>query len=104
MVIVVFRFHVNPKADPEELGALTEKMGGLVGAMPGFIGMKDFAAQDGEVVVIAEFDSIETVDEWKAHPEHVAAQKRGREEFFADYRIQVCSLIRKGEFSAASGA
>ena len=101
MVVVVFRFHPHPDADLEEMGALTENMAKLVGAMSGFLGLKDYAAQDGEVVVVAEFDSIEAVDEWKAHPDHVVAQRRGREEFFADYRIQVCDVIRTREFTAS---
>lgn len=100
MVIVVFRFHANPQADLEELGALTQEMVALASEIPGFGGVKDFAAGDGEVVVIAEFDSLASVDVWKAHPDHVAAQERGRQEFFADYRIQVCDLIRTAEFSA----
>ena len=29
MIVVVFRVHVNPQADLEELGVLTQKMGGL---------------------------------------------------------------------------
>ena len=100
MILVIFRFTVNPDSDLEELGALNEKMGGLVSQMPGFLGVKDFAAQDGEMVVVAEFDSLESVDEWKAHPEHVAAQKAGRESFFASYQLQVCELIRSQEFTA----
>jgi heme-degrading monooxygenase HmoA len=74
-----------------------------VSKMPGFLSMKDFSAQDGEFHVIAEFDSLESVDAWKAHPEHLVAQRRGREEFFADYRIQVCNLIRASDFIAESG-
>jgi heme-degrading monooxygenase HmoA len=100
MVIVVFRFHARPEADLEEMGALTERMGAIVSKMPGFLGVKDFAAQDGEVAVIAEFESLEAVDAWKAHPEHVAAQRQGRKVFFADYRVQVCSLIRTSESTA----
>ena len=103
MVIVVFRFHAKPQANLEELGALSQKMGALVSQVPGFLAVKDFSAQDGEVVAIAEFDSLESVDAWKAHPEHLTAQQRGREEFFADYRIQVCNLIRTLEFTAKSG-
>ncbi len=100
MVIVVFRFHAKPNANLEELGALSGEMVALASKMPGFIAVKDFSAQDGEGVVIAEFESLESVDAWKAHPEHVAAQGRGREEFFADYQIQVCSLIRTTESAA----
>lgn len=100
MVMVVFRFHAHPQADLEELGALTQEMVGHVSEMPGFGGIKDFASEDGEVVVIAEFDSLDSVDAWKAHPDHMAAQRRGRQEFFADYQIQVCELIRSNEFVA----
>ena len=100
MVLVVFRFHVNPQADVEELGALTQEMGTLASEIPGFGGVKDFAAKDGEVVVIAEFDSLDSVDVWKAHPDHVAVQERGRREFFADYRIHVCESIRTSKFVA----
>jgi heme-degrading monooxygenase HmoA len=74
----------------------------LVSRMPGFVSIKDFSAQDGESLALVEFDSIESVDAWKAHPEHLVAQRRGREEFFADYRIQVCNLIRTSEFAAES--
>jgi hypothetical protein len=30
----------------------------------------------------------------------VAAQKRGRERFFSDYRIEVCDEVRSYEFHA----
>ena len=100
MVIAIFRFHVNPQANLEALGALNQQMGALVSKMPGFLAVKDFAAQDGEVLAIAEFDSLESIDAWKAHPGHVVAQRRGREEFFADYHIQVCNVIRTLSFTA----
>jgi heme-degrading monooxygenase HmoA len=103
MVIVVFRTHVKPQADLAQLNALNQRMVALVSQMPGFVSLKDFAAQDGEFLVLAEFDSLESVDAWKAHPEHHAAQWRGREEVFAEYRIQVCHVLRTADFTAASG-
>jgi heme-degrading monooxygenase HmoA len=103
MVIVVFRTHVKPQADLEKLNALNQQMVALVSQMPGFFSLKDFSAQDGEFLVLAEFDSLASVDAWKAHPEHRVAQRQGREEFFADYRIQVCHVIRTSDFTAESG-
>ena len=61
MVIVVFRTHVKPQADLEKLNALNQKMVALVSKMPGFLAIKDFSAQDGEFLVIAEFDSLKSV-------------------------------------------
>jgi heme-degrading monooxygenase HmoA len=103
MVIAIFRFHVHPQANLEELGALNQQMRALVSTMPGFLAVKDFSAQDGEVLALAEFDSLASLDAWKAHPEHVMAQRRGREELFADYHIQVCNVIRTVSFTATAG-
>jgi len=100
MVIVVFRANVKLQADATKLQTLFEKMVALVSKMPGFLSIKDFSAQDGETLALVEFDSLASVDAWKVHPEHLVAQRRGREEFFADYRIQVCNLIRTNEFKA----
>ena len=51
-----------------------------------------------EDVLGAEFDSVESVDAWKSHPEHLAAQARGRQEFFQGYRTQVCTEVRAQSF------
>ena len=100
MVVVVFRFRMKAQASMEEFGALVEEMKSLVAGIPGFVDVKDFAAEDGEIAAIAEFDSLESVEAWKNHPDHVAAQKRGREEFFEDYRLQVCSEVRSSGLTA----
>ena len=77
MVIVVFRMHVQPQADLAQLNALNQRMVALVSTMPGCVALKDFSAQGGEFLVLAEFASLASVDAWKAHPEHRAAQRRG---------------------------
>jgi heme-degrading monooxygenase HmoA len=59
-----------------------------------------FTAEDGEILALAEFDSLDALHAWKEHPEHVVAQQRGREEFFAAYRAQICSTIREATFKA----
>jgi heme-degrading monooxygenase HmoA len=94
MVVVVFRSRVMPGVE-QELGALGERMYALASAMPGFVSYKDFVAEDGENVAIVEFDSLEAVQAWGEHPEHRVAQRRGREEFFKEYHIQVCTPVRE---------
>lgn len=104
MVIAIFRFQVKPQADLEELNSLNQQLYAIVSQMPGFISVKDFMAEDGEAVAIAEFESLESLDAWKHHPEHVRAQQRGREGIFAKYRIQVCNVIRVTKFAAQAGS
>lgn len=70
----------------------------LAVSMPGFVSYKDFIAEDGENVSIVEFDTLEHLAAWKDHPEHRQAQADGRERFFSEYRIQVCSTVREYDF------
>lgn len=101
MVVVVFRSRMRqdlPEATLSELGAIAQRMHELASGMPGFISYKDFVAEDGENVSVVEFESPETLAAWRDHPEHKTAQERGRADFFAEYRIQVCGPIRDYAF------
>ena len=75
-------------------------MHAIVTNMPGFISVKMFTAEDREVLALAEFESLDALKAWKEPPEHVVPQQRGREEFFAEYRAQICSSIREATFRA----
>ena len=58
-----------------------------VSKVPWFISHKFFSAEDGESALLVEFDSLESENACRDHPVHVIAQRRGREEFFADVRV-----------------
>jgi heme-degrading monooxygenase HmoA len=94
MIVIVFRSRLRPGVDPSPLGPIGERMDALARQMPGFISYKDFASPDGENVTIVEFESAETLEAWRHHPEHLEAQRLGREQYFAEYRIQVCTPLR----------
>ena len=101
MVVIVFRARLRPNVDFKELEQLGQRMYAIASAMPGYISYQDFAAQDGENVSIVEFESEETLAAWREHPEHRSVQKRGREEFFSEYQIQVCKPVRESRFRLA---
>lgn len=94
MVVVIFRSRLRVGVDPSPLAPIGERMLALASEMPGFISYKDFAAADGESVSVVEFESLETLAAWRNHPEHLEAQRLGRDEYFADYQIQVCTPVR----------
>jgi heme-degrading monooxygenase HmoA len=99
IVIVVFKITHRPDmplADYEQTGT---RMVELVSSMPGFLGM-DYAATEGGELLVARFESHEALAGWRNQPEHQAAQERGRREFFAHYRIDVCEPVRSYEFQA----
>jgi heme-degrading monooxygenase HmoA len=47
---------------------------------------------------VPRFESQQALEAWRDHAEHVAVQERGREVFFEDYWMDVCSTIRSYEF------
>jgi heme-degrading monooxygenase HmoA len=99
-VVVVFRSRLRADVDLDALEMVAARMYELASAMPGFISYKDFIADDGESVSIVEFADAASLLAWRNHPEHQRVQQRGREEFMAEYRIQVCRPEREYGFSA----
>lgn len=94
MTVTIFRSRLNSEhaAAYYEMAA---RMRTLAEGMPGFISFKTFNAEDGERVSIIEFESEETLRAWREHPEHREAQALGRTVFYAEFQIQVCSIIRQ---------
>jgi heme-degrading monooxygenase HmoA len=88
---------VNPDAQ-EEYMQWAARMSELAQKMPGYISHKGFQAQDGERVTIVEFESEAAQQAWRLHPEHIKAQKKGRTDFYLEYRVQVCSVQRESAY------
>jgi len=103
MIVVVFR--ARPRAgigqDYMELGM---RMSDLARTMPGHISHKSFASEDGEWLTIVEFASEAELRAWREHPEHLAAQQKGRDLYYAEYQIQICEVKRESKFKAEGGA
>ena len=101
MVVTVFRSYAKKDLDPQLLPEI-EKRGArmyeLASRMPGFLSYKDFQAADGETLSIVEFESIEHVRAWHAHPEHREVQQWARAAVFAQYDIKTCEVVRTLRF------
>ena len=102
MVITLFRSRLRPEAC-EEYERWAHRMNQLAAAMPGFVSIKTFAADDGERLSIIEFESEAAHGAWRDHPEHREAQRLGRERFYAEFQIQVCAPVRRYGFSRGAG-
>jgi heme-degrading monooxygenase HmoA len=101
VIVVVFRITHREDLVTSEYEELGARMGEIVGAMPGFLGM-DYAPVEGGELLVVRFDSHEALDAWREEPEHRIAQQLGRERFFAQYRIEVCEVVRSYGFDAAA--
>jgi heme-degrading monooxygenase HmoA len=97
MVVVLFYSRLREDAGPD-YAPMAARMLQLARAMPGFRSFKSFAAPDGERLSVIEFESDEALRAWREHPEHREAQRRGRADFYAEYRLQSCTPLRESSF------
>ncbi len=97
MIVTVFRSRLRSEARDDYV-SLAERMSELARTMPGYISHKGFWAEDGERVTIVEFENEATMRAWRMHPEHRAAQQKGRDSFYEEYKVQVCEVVRESKF------
>ena len=101
MILTIFRSRLNQGIDAEYQEQV-ESTAPLAEQSTGFIGHKMFTAEDGERITVVEFESMEAQRAWSLTKEHKDAAKLGRKHFYAEYKIQICSVLRESSFSAPS--
>ena len=103
MVLLLFKTQPRPDIDQEAYQRASARMYELASKMPGFISIKGYTADDGERLSIVKFESAETMEAWRTHPEHVAVQRRARAEFYESYWAQAFTSVREYEWSRDGG-
>ena len=81
-----------------------DRMSALARTMPGYVEHKVFVAEDGERVTLVTFAEQASHDGWRTHPEHRAAQKVGRADYYVEYSIAVGTVERAGSWSRSEEA
>jgi heme-degrading monooxygenase HmoA len=98
MVIVLIRTILREGADVAAYEQLNEQMDALVRGVPGFLSATGYRSDDGDEISIVRFESAEALRRWRDLPAHVEAQRRGRDELFAAYDVEVCEVVRAYDF------
>lgn len=99
MIVTIFRSRLRPE-HIDEYARVAERIHDLATKQPGFVSIQAYSAEDGERVSIVAFETLETHDAWRDHPEHREAQRLGRERFYSEYSLQVCRVERQYGFSS----
>ena len=71
---------------------LAEKMAALAQQQPGYLGMESAREELG--ITVSYWESVEAIRNWKMNSEHLFAQKKGREEFYAAYKVRIAKVER----------
>ena len=86
MIITIFQSRLNDE-HLEAYEKTAVRIEALARTMPGYVSIKFFVADDGERLSIVEFESWETMEAWRANPEHLDAQRLGREQFYTEFSV-----------------
>jgi heme-degrading monooxygenase HmoA len=100
MIVTVFRSRLRPES-AEQYFEWAARMSAVAKTMPGYISHKSFTAEDGERVTIVEFRDAESQRRWSTQMDHVDAKKKGRADFYVEYKLQICELMRESVYKAS---
>lgn len=70
-----------------------QRMLALAEGMDGFLGVESAREETG--ITVSYWTSLDAIAAWRQHPEHAAAQKRGREEWYTSFTTRVCRVERE---------
>lgn len=79
---------------------MAQRMVQLAERQPGFLGAESARDASGFGMTISYWDSLASITNWKAHPEHLVAQAAGRADWYARYALRVCKVERADTFIA----
>ena len=95
MIAVIFEVEMRPGRAQEYLD-LAASLRPELEKIDGFISVERFQSMttEGKYLSVSFWRDEQAVETWKNYAEHRAAQKRGKEEIFANYRIRVADVLR----------
>ena len=89
----------------EGYAEMSSKMTELAKQQPGYLGM-DSARNDtstslsGTVgITVSYWESLEAIKNWKLQTDHLAAQLKGRQDWYSWYNVKICKVEREYEFN-----
>ncbi|WP_130736805.1 antibiotic biosynthesis monooxygenase [Flavobacterium sp. J27] len=75
---------------------MAEKMEALARLQPGFISVESARNEIG--ITVSYWESLEAIKNWKANLDHLAAQKKGRSEWYKNYKVRIAKIEREYDF------
>lgn len=85
-------------------GAMAEKMVKLALQQPGCLGVESARDPDGFGITNSFWADEESLKAWKQVVEHLAAQRLGRERWYAQYKVRIARVERDYGFTLGEGA
>lgn len=75
-------------------GEMAERMVALAAEQAGYLGIETVRDETGSGITISYWESEEAIARWRAHAEHLEAQRRGASEWYSRYVVRVARVER----------
>lgn len=75
-------------------GAMAERMLQLAAQQPGFLGVESVRDASGFGITVSYWATEEAISAWKANMEHQAAQRGGKQLWYANYELRIARVER----------
>ncbi|GAA0836575.1 antibiotic biosynthesis monooxygenase [Marinomonas arenicola] len=73
-------------------GEMAMRMVELAQQQPGFLGVESAREEVG--ITVSYWADLASIKRWKANAEHLAAQKNGRESWYASFKVRISKVER----------
>ena len=95
MIAVIFEVRPRPGRRDDYLD-LAAELRPQLDHIDGFISIERFQSlvDPGKMLSLSFWRDEAAVRRWREHAEHRAAQRAGRDDIFADYRLRVAHVVR----------
>lgn len=78
--------------DADGYAAMSARMADLAERQPGYLGLESARGADGLGITVSYWESLEAVQDWGRHAEHLVAQRGGRDRWYAHYELRICRV------------
>ncbi|MEL0167724.1 MAG: antibiotic biosynthesis monooxygenase [Pseudomonadaceae bacterium] len=79
-----------------------ERMLELAAEQDGFLGVE--SARDGLGITLSYWRDLDAIRRWKQQGEHLEAQRRGRSDWYSQYRVRIARVEREYGFDSHPAA
>lgn len=95
MTVAVIFTSTRAEGLDDEYAATAARMDTLAHEQPGFLGIVSVRDPHTRLgITVSYWQDEAAARAWKAHPEHLAAQRRGREAFYSEHTVVVAEVVR----------
>lgn len=85
---------IRTESDDGGYAIMADRMTELAAQQDGFLGVESVRGVDGCGITVSYWRDPESIRQWRADSEHLAAQATGRSDWYAAYRVRISHVQR----------